>query len=651
MKRRWFWGALAAWSIILTLLVYAPSLRLPFFFDDLLLLPYAADTPFAEIWGKTAVFPYYRPLPITFWRVNYLLFGRHVAPWLHGVNLLLHALNGFLSGALAVKIWGGGKQDGQQAAFAFAAATFFIIFPFHVQAVPWVTAGFHLFVTAFILGSLLAYWQFRERGGWQWAALGVTLALLALFTQENGVLAAPLALLLEAARGGSWRDARRWRSVALWWLPLLLWLPLWLAIPRTTGEFALNGAEAIGQNGAWFLQGMAFPVTWVGGWLRDYRGWDGLWTAVFLSLTALAALLWLTRRFWFAWTFALAGSLPALLLLPFAYLLSSPRLMTLTAVSAAWIWSALVVMGAYWFWQNRGRRPFAALTALGGTILVVMLTVVPAALFLRRQMRFHTWLGDAYTEMTALTEAANAEGRSAIAINFPYELGVHQPTFGIGHEGIVFSVSYVPVENIISTQTGKTADFYVLRYEDVRPQMDYLYGVLGAGESWPGLLAQAQRPQIFDTQYRDDAIGVLPAGQVDPVVAERPPLALFSGEGAADIVLRAGGVVPVDGLLCISTIWEIDSPPPYEITLFVHVVDEAGQLAAQADGHPWGRTYPMGQWSPGARIEDVRCLSVAEPNVTVRVGLYHVITGARLLAETAVGEPFPDDSVPLYERK
>ncbi len=70
-----FWG-LALWCALLTLILYREALQLPFFFDDFLHLPYAAQTSFRELWLKPALFNYFRPLQSTFWRLAYLLAGR-----------------------------------------------------------------------------------------------------------------------------------------------------------------------------------------------------------------------------------------------------------------------------------------------------------------------------------------------------------------------------------------------------------------------------------------------------------------------------------------------------------------------------------------------------------------------------------------------
>jgi hypothetical protein len=150
-------------------------------------------------WREPAVFPYFRPLPPTFWRLSYLAWGNHQPLWLHSWNLLLHALNGWLVAYLGAQLFARGSQvnDSRTRLLAFGSATLYLLFPFHFQAVPWVTAAYHLGCTTFVLSSVAAYVQYRQTDRFRWALFGGLLGLAALFTQENGVLVLPLVLALE----------------------------------------------------------------------------------------------------------------------------------------------------------------------------------------------------------------------------------------------------------------------------------------------------------------------------------------------------------------------------------------------------------------------------------------------------------------------
>jgi hypothetical protein len=640
---RVFWFFLFLWSVILTLVVYGRSLTLPFFFDDLLLLPYAAETSLPQLWREPAVFPYFRPLPVTFWRLSYLAWGGHQPVWLHGVNLLLHALNGWLLAYLGARLFNleARKPDYQTCFLALISVTLYLIFPFHFQAVPWISAIYHLAVATFIMGSVIAYLQYRQSGRFRWALLGGALTLAALFTQENGVLILPLVLILEIFFVGERRVWRSWAALLPWAAPLAVWLPIWLLTPRTTSEMALNNLETIGQNGSWLIQGAAFPLTWVGGWLRDAWGWNDLGAALVLSLLGLGGVAIAQARGYntplsrFAWIWCALGGLVALLLLPFAYLLSSPRLLTLMAVGAAWLWGELLTHLLAAVWQKRRQRIQAALTG-ALAVALLLLAVVPAYIFLQRQMTFHTMLGQLYWQLTAEVTAANASGNKVVAINLPAHIG-RQPIFALGHEGVVFAAAYIPPATIVTAQTGAPANFSLLRYEDIRPQTDYMVEILGAGQNWPDLVAQNEPFVVLQANYEAETISLRPAGEWLRATAELPGAAVSSGDLAefrldptTSIWLDEGRATADGDHLRIDLVWRIDQPPPYSVTVFVHAIGADGGLVGQADGYPWARTYPMGQWPPGATVKDTRIIPVTAEARQVYVGLYDSLSGERL---------------------
>ncbi len=80
--------------------------------------------------------------------------------------------------------------------------------------------------------------------------------------------------------------------------------------------------------------------------------------------------------------------------------------------------------------------------------------------------------------------------------------------------------------------------------------------------------------------------------------------------------------------------WQAGRPVAENYAVFVHVVDEAGQLAAQNDDLPRRGAYPIPWWPPGQPVEDTHPL-VLPPGLPpgryqVRVGLYRPEDGIRL---------------------
>jgi len=81
--------------------------------------------------------------------------------------------------------------------------------------------------------------------------------------------------------------------------------------------------------------------------------------------------------------------------------------------------------------------------------------------------------------------------------------------------------------------------------------------------------------------------------------------------------------------------WQALRPPAADYTVFVHVRDAAGRVAAQKDQPPLNGAYPTGLWATGDIIKDevsVPLDGVAPGRYQVVVGLYNLATSQRLPA-------------------
>lgn len=80
--------------------------------------------------------------------------------------------------------------------------------------------------------------------------------------------------------------------------------------------------------------------------------------------------------------------------------------------------------------------------------------------------------------------------------------------------------------------------------------------------------------------------------------------------------------------------WRATATLPQDYTVFVHLLDSAGQPVAQADAEPRGRAYPTSTWVVGDVIPDVHALDlpadIAPGDYVLRVGLYLAPNGPRL---------------------
>lgn len=103
--------------------------------------------------------------------------------------------------------------------------------------------------------------------------------------------------------------------------------------------------------------------------------------------------------------------------------------------------------------------------------------------------------------------------------------------------------------------------------------------------------------------------------------------------------------------LPITLYWDAMEPDGQEYTVFVHMLNESGQLIAQADAPPQANTYPTSIWASGEQIRDQHILllpaNLPDGVYHVLVGLYHTQTGERLPATLPGGERWLHDAVEL----
>jgi len=89
--------------------------------------------------------------------------------------------------------------------------------------------------------------------------------------------------------------------------------------------------------------------------------------------------------------------------------------------------------------------------------------------------------------------------------------------------------------------------------------------------------------------------------------------------------------------LTVDLFWRAEARPPRDYTVFVHLVDSAGQTRAQGDAMPADGAYPTGDWPVGLELADRHqvLLPADLPAGPYRllVGLYDAATGQRLAAQ------------------
>jgi 4-amino-4-deoxy-L-arabinose transferase-like glycosyltransferase/Ni/Co efflux regulator RcnB len=116
------------------------------------------------------------------------------------------------------------------------------------------------------------------------------------------------------------------------------------------------------------------------------------------------------------------------------------------------------------------------------------------------------------------------------------------------------------------------------------------------------------------------------------------------------IVLSGYDIARRGETLAITLTWKAKALSPVDYTVFVHLMDEAGNIIAQQDGPPAAGRYPTMWWLAGDAVPDPHVLELVGPlprRAGLRVGMYDPTTGVRLPAFDLHGARLPDDVIPL----
>lgn len=320
------------WSValipLLALVAYAPGVRNEFVhWDD---VPYILSNPhFRSTEGLWRIWftlesPQYYPLTFSSYWVEHQIWGA----WPTGyflTNLLLHAANSLLVCLLA-RALGAGRS------VAWLAGALFALHPIQVASVAWLAQRKNVLSGIFFLLTFLSYWRYCRRGN---AALYLAslLAFACALLSKTAAVTLPVSLMLAEwllLRRRGWAPLRRV-------LPMLL-LALVLGAVTIFQERAVAPATAdaapqplAAAAALWVYLG---KVLWPGTLLALYPPWQvtaasAAWWLPAAGLVAAVFAVWYWRRplgdlpVWGLSHFCLT-LLPALGLVPFAYLLSAP---------------------------------------------------------------------------------------------------------------------------------------------------------------------------------------------------------------------------------------------------------------------------------------------------------------------------------------
>lgn len=143
-------------------------------------------------------------------------------------------------------------------------------------------------------------------------------------------------------------------------------------------------------------------------------------------------------------------------------------------------------------------------------------------------------------------------------------------------------------------------------------------------------------------------VGRLPAAITGAADPERTINAEFH-----DQILLAGYTLgPVRTTLPIVLYWRTQRWLDRDYTVFVHLIDESGEIVAQSDSQPAAGLAPTSIWGPGETVYDAHTLtlpaSLQPGRYRLQVGMYDAQTNQRLPV-TDAQLPGPNDAVLLEE--
>jgi len=132
------------------------------------------------------------------------------------------------------------------------------------------------------------------------------------------------------------------------------------------------------------------------------------------------------------------------------------------------------------------------------------------------------------------------------------------------------------------------------------------------------------------------------AGEIQVNAPERsfvaPEMETAVNTPFGDVATLLGVSVTPASTLRVTLAWRAERETPVSYRVFVHLIDEAGQIITQSDGEPahWGR--PTTGWLTGEVVLDEHELvlpaTLPDGPLSLRVGLYDPETGERLPAAT-----------------
>jgi hypothetical protein len=604
--------------VLLTFLLYAPSLRYPFVWYDSDDLLRAIKYPVETLFSGVPNYQYYRPLIFTFWKVILNTWGADSAPMFHTYLIGGHILNAVLLYALT-------RLLTRSRSITAVAALLFTVYPFSYQAVTWIIAHQPPGLV-FVLAGLLVYAKARvrtQKTRSKTVALNVAaLALLiaAMLLHESAYVSAGLIVLIEAHLLLTKRVAK----ISLWPLMYIGVTVAMYLVYSAAAKSSPPQATFEVSTGLYLLQGLVYPAAMLLARVCQSASCDPTSllvpaSVIFLIVLAVfwklqrTALIGLFGMLWF-----LGSILPMWAGRDFVYNEYAPRLLYLASCGACIAIAASVGRGV-----AAAHFTFKRVAAFG----LIALILLQSMLFVFRRQSLHD---EAFAVLTQENNAMFApRAGQALFINTVELFTFKDQEFPLGWFGALVS----PWHNRIVTDQhlrALNADWVIDPAQAQQVQEQASLKLEFHGQALPQLQTKIlSATQVFRVEAPRGALHLYEIGQIERNAT--PPEAIVVS-WPEEVRLISATIDTEAGSPVLNLDWFIGDAIDPDVTVFVHVLNDAGQVVAQADGDLVGGYVPIGLWQKNDRIQERRILPPVEAagHYRIALGLYNRATQQRL---------------------
>ena len=614
--------------------LYIPTIQIGFFYDDLLL----HDLPY---WPSSAKYS----------EISWLIFDLIIRNFgyngaiFHFYSFSIHLLNTVLFLSVV-------RRLGASRPLAWMAMALWGLFPFAHEPVAYTIGSRNALVVFWLLLATAFALRPGRYIGIIRGFLAIISFIMAVLTYETGVLWPALLLGIDQARRKRFRGLRLLIFLTIGTGILAVRSPLLESVPEQAPlNFTLESA-------LYAVQGWLYPFVpllrplwgvlfdWRPTLLRALRPEDWAFLGIGFGLTGVLTRItrprWpiLLGSYWFALSIT-----PSLISWGHASgMMNYPRTLLGPGIGSALAWATILDS-----WRRRGRwGRLLAGAGLGFTLALSVSTLAASLEYYR----------DATRILRGMAAAAwEAGDRPILYVNLPYNVGYRWfrarfYPYIYGGAGAVLITTDRELARYIRLNGGPDLTGRPSGWVESR-RLEALYPnwfTPAPPIDFPGLRDALEDHAVY--VFREDLAWVplheiwRVHGMSDRVHAEAPPLEILEPSPRFDgrIALRGWRIDEEAGELLLA--WEALAPPERRWHVFVHLLDEKGELLGQADGPMAGGLAPTEAWRTGDWVIDHRPLPPGIRPAALRLGLYDWTSGERATVEWGTLRP-PDRYVVL----